>query len=260
MTQSTSYIAPTSKFSLRRTVKVAKYYWPSLKKQVLIYSCLSLGAGVAGFLLEGIPFATLFMVLLATAMTFMAYWAAAAFTSHSSLEIETSLPAKISERALFILAYTLIAVPILLFGPKLLSSWLLGICFDPAQNQQIAGDLSHRFATTFGWLDTLEMYVPIVTCLFAVFAYNKSRFTMGAVWSIVSIIGLGISGVVMGLFVVFRSTGSDLESFAGKLKTGDAAPFLSLLDNYAYWMIALYSLYILLMIVLFVRALNRKQL
>jgi len=192
----------TSTFSWQRTAIVAGYYLPSLRLQLILYPALSAAVGIINYFMFNTSVWGLFGGMMTLALQFMLYLAPIAFTRKSSQAIETILPATWTEKAIFIITYSLVVVPLLVYIPKFACTQLLNLFFDSDIAAFPFSNLSsfRNFA-----VNLVQDIVPTATCLFVVMNRTTNRALLGSVWAIVSLVIIGITGAIIGIIIIYDS-------------------------------------------------------
>lgn len=241
-------------FSWKRVAMVGRFYYPTLRNQIILYVTISAAVALAVSVMPINQFYQFIYSIMSLACTLMLWWGSGLF-ARSSRECDVSLPALWSEKAVFILFYTLIAVPLMVWLPGTLVRFVaelvnptgVGLFVISGGNVFIAGN-------PLG-LSSLQALIPITTCLYVVFRSAKSTFTRAAVWSVLSMVFLGI---VMVCVVMWRAVSLGLEHLNGA--NGDEVIRLLGLDFMQVVAYTVSVLYAALMIWLTVRAIRNMEL
>lgn len=206
----------TDNFSVRRAIAYGNLFSPWIQRQMILFPLISLVISVLsvflGFATIGIPF----IALLSFIPSFMVYFGSMVFGMHSDRYIETLVPAKWSEKAAFVCVYTIIVIPLLVTVPTQLVYWIV----DNFLKEWISGNhwlelrrIGTGFYANVLW-NTVQYLIPASVCLFALICYSSKRILMGAVWSMVSLIGLSIMGGIIGFISAFRLGKANLENMS----------------------------------------------
>lgn len=197
--------ATTDNFSWQRVGMVADYYYPMLRRQIILYPAISAAIGIATFFMYNSPVSTVFAGLLSLIITFMLYFGPTIFTRRSDRAMETLLPATYTEKSTFILLYTFIGIPLLAQGPYYLCQYILTLFVPTNDFFMQMTDLSNKvISKTFG-LNFMQTLVPLATCLYVVMRVKNNRAILGMVWGIVSTVGISIIGAIYGVILAFRT-------------------------------------------------------
>ncbi len=197
----------TSKFSWNRVGMIARYYYPSLKLQLLLYPLVSVVFGILTYIstkgnmdinVMGVM-GVLVLGVIGMTQPFMLYFAPG-FLVKSSRDIDVSIPALWTEKATFILLYFFIAVPILLYMPGKLCFILLQLIFQPETFDIYARGATLYFGSTTLSVSSLSDIIPLTVFAFVLFRAPKPSFGKAALFSIISLVTISI---IMGIAVLF---------------------------------------------------------
>lgn len=206
------------KFQWARVMAVARYYWPRLRNQVIAYPLVSLvvfalmilldkaGAGMLGDMLYGLT-------------GYLVMFGAIALVTRHDFDVTTVLPAKGSEKCVFILFYALVAIPLLVYAPgNLLSLIVYGEwIFSRTLNMSDMLDLD---AWVVIFSNMLSSAAAIGTCLWTIMANRRHRVVKGIIYPLFPALGFGIiTGIVISLQmftsgVVMAARASDADEVA----------------------------------------------
>lgn len=255
-------------FSWERLSMVARYYYPALKAQIILYPLVAIGLAVIQYALSRHEVGVLFGGMLSTVLNFMIYLAPCIFVRRGDRFIETLLPATGAEKSLFIISYCLIFIPLVTLGmnaavPQLLSTvWPI-----PDDVAAFATELNQAKAVMGGslWAQIAQEYIPLSTCMFCVMALKHNRMTMSIVWTIVSLVAISVAGAVLGIVIAlsegFRQGVADGMAAASPMD-GEALAMaiLSKLKGYLYTISGIAAAYTMLMTWLTYRKISGIQL
>lgn len=253
----------TDRFSWKRVAMVGRYYYPALRMQIILYPLISLAIGIATYTTRLWSLSALieaFYGILAVALSFMYYWAPTVFSRSNGRAIEVMLPARSSEKAAFILLYTIVGISALVWLPQLLCyiafTLISGDSSIFAAYDMVPLTTGKRIVAHM--LSALQALVPLCTCLLAVFAYKKSRVAMGILWSIVSLIGMALVAMI---YTIIYIASNGVERFSNiSLGGSDATEQLvRLVSPIAYVCGAFSLIYILIIIFFTVRTIYKTQ-
>lgn len=259
-------IQSKASFSFRRIGMVADFYYPIFKKQLWFYPLVSVLAGFITFFLSyfgsyfGLGMNGFLVGLISMAMMLMYYWSPC-ILSNDGREIEVSLPALWTEKAVFLLGYFLIFIPLILFVPMILVKLVLTAVLQP-ETALIELDSIGRSISVVGFklgVNSVEGLVALTTALCVMLCSRKRSFMRAAVLSIVANIGVGL---VSGLIIVswIFSTGFvQVKEMAESDHLDDIIKVLPI-DDMLFWTLLLCSVYSLVMIILSVRSIRKIQL
>lgn len=181
---------------------VVRFYWPRIRMQVILYPLISLVttgllvlATVTG-LKGGIVFGEWIFTL-------MLVFAPLAFVRYDSRSVDISLPALWSEKAVFMLGYVLVAVPLLvlvipavaqIFFPMLTSAALLWTQ-DYIPVDGVAGRIDFLLGTQLNcWTGS---FFPALLCLWMVLTFRHNIVLKTVLWSV----GMGLVYMVAQMVI-----------------------------------------------------------
>lgn len=247
----------TDRFSWRRVGMVARFFYPKLRSQIILFPMMAVALSLWVYLMPNTfvlkDMLTGFMYL---AVTLMLCWASGKFAG-SNRQCETMLPALWSEKALIVVVYSLIVVPLLLFVPQMLVDYVASLIDgDTLTLFGMGDDCIIVFGKELG-LKSTDTCFSITTCMFIACRSAKSTFVKSAVWSLLATIGFGL---LVGIaFVAIFSTkvctnAEALEGLNGS-EVIDALGISGLMYIF-YWISLAYSV---LMVYLTVRSFKKMQ-
>jgi len=214
--------AAVDRFNLGRVIMLGKYYSSPIKKQLLLYS----GITVLLYIMTVIPFKIpLFSFPAMLAIELMFYLSPIPFARDGGAVIDTMLPARVSEKYLFYLFHCLVSVPVVLAGSwmllYLLSFWWLDSAQPIWELFQFNSD-TFVFDGTYSPLivlsKILDNLVPLCTAMAVIVTARRSPVAKCFLGIFLSFISLLIAGIIIGISVVFTnwdkiSTISNLENY-----------------------------------------------
>lgn len=253
----------TDRFSWKRVAMVGRYYYPTLRLQIILYPLISLAVGIATYSTKLWYYSALieaFYGILSVALSFMYYWAPTVFSRSNGRAIEVMLPARSSEKSTFIVLYTLVGVSAMVWLPQLLC-YIAFTLISGDSSIFSAYDMLHlttgeRIAA--GLFSALQALVPICTCLLAVFAYKKSRVAMGILWSIISMIGMALLGIIYSIAYI-ASNGVERLSSIDYNGTDALEQITHIMSSLIYAGGAFSLIYVLAIIWFTVRTIHKTQ-
>lgn len=193
-----------NRFSFARLKQVAAFYYPALRLQIFLYPAISAAVGVLTYFMLQSALMAIFGGLMSFALSLMLYLAPLAFTRRSNRALEVMLPATWQEKATFIILYSIVVVPLLVYLPKYIFAKAIQMILGSSALTQLTDSLTD--AMSFNLLSEVQDFVPLVTCLFVVMKCRNNRAVLGGIFSITSLVALGIMGLVIGFIAAF-STG-----------------------------------------------------
>ncbi|MCI9606835.1 MAG: hypothetical protein HFJ94_01515 [Muribaculaceae bacterium] len=230
----------TDSFSLRRTLAFGKIFSPWIGRQLLFMPLISLAVAILTIVLATNPVGTLFCGLLSFVPAIMVYFGSLVFAYSNDRTMLAILPVKWSEKALFMIVYSLVVVPLCVDVPQILAD-RVAIWLDPDRLDSNVF-LSAKYTTqgvSASW-NYLQQLIPAAVCLTAVVFYTSRRILMPVVWTIVSVIGLSVLGGICGILSVVKLGASNLDVIAESNKDnpkaiinalmGEMQPYISILQ------------------------------
>lgn len=193
-------------FSWRRVALVAGYYRYFTDRQALVYLAISVLS--ATLLLVPMPKEAKLAIftLVWTALPVLFYFAPAVLAAKGDTRpVSRMLPARASERFVYLMLYFIVLVPAVLFLLPSLAEWLL--CNVPALRGE--GELEYLFELQYDKplvLSVLNIFGGVgtaLTCLFVTGRVRSSRVVKGILAALGAQFALGIIGAFYGLSKVF---------------------------------------------------------
>lgn len=229
----------TNSFSWHRFGMVARFYYPRLKLQIMLYPLLSLLSllltmAVARYDFMPIGPVTLLGIVLSAALWF----GPAIFTYHEGPEVEAMLPANKNEKAIFIMAYSLIAVPVLInlfqwIFSDMIQEMMTGTTFLSKMTE--ANNGVQVTSTEFeAFMDSLRhnkiimassviiSIFPSLVTLYVTMRARYNRIAWSLVWNIVYLVVICIAGVTAGFIDVLNRNISGLFESVSEMPEGSA--------------------------------------
>ena len=252
-------------FSWQRLSLVARYYYPLLRPQILIYPLTALVLAVIRSALNHSELGILSDGMLDSFLNFMMYFSPCIFAKRSDRYIETMLPATGAEKSVFILTYCLVILPLLTWGLHYCALAAIDY-FWPADDIVLAFKSSVNELNGIIGMSALvriaQDYIPLSTCLFCVMALKNNRMLLSMVWAVVSLIVITMLGAVAGVWVVMSEGFENLKELAETGADGDEVPryIIGQLKTFIYILSFAGVIYSLLMAWLTARKISRIQL
>lgn len=259
-------IQSSASFSFRRVGMVADFYYPIIKKQLWFYPLVSVLAGFITFFLSyfgsyfGLGMNSFIAGLISMAMMFMYYWSPC-ILSNDGREIEVALPALWTEKAVFMLGYFLIFIPVILFVPMIIVKLVLTVVFLP-ETPLIELDSIGRCIVIAGFnlgVNSVEGLVGLTTALCVMLCSRKRSFLRAAVLSIVANIAVGFVSCFIIVSWIFSAGFVQVKEMAESDHLDDLIQVLPI-DDMLFWTLLLSGIYSLVMIILSVRSIRKIQL
>lgn len=214
MNSITSY--PADRFSFGRLVMVARYYWPTVRMQVILYPAISLAAGILISLCRNNGDMALILTgLLSMPLSLLLNFGPLVFAVKSNQEIEAMIPARTSEKTTFLLLYNLVVMPFLILFPKFIVTYIFfpDFAMTLANDQEAQEVLRDILADNTFFMQAISMcstLMPVAVCTFCVFFFRKRRVLYSIIWTIVSIMVPAIAGIVFGIWFVLTDIASGM--------------------------------------------------
>lgn len=221
------------KFSWHRVAMIARYHYPNLRLQIILYPIISIVLGLlislgsANILSSGNSpagvgalqiISTIGVGISSLVLSFMFYFSPATFC-RPAREVEVSIPALWSEKATFTLLYLFVFIPLILYLPTI----VIRLIFDVFQTQETVNISAFGVGFNLGsqWF-TVEIFnslVPLAVCAYVVISRPKASFGRAAAMSIIALVGVGIINTVAVLITAFPELMSISKSDPDQLET-----------------------------------------
>lgn len=193
----------TTKFSIERFALTGHFYMPRLYRQAIFYAVFSLLAGILLVYSCHIMATIVFWEFTTFAFSLMISLGPLAFTTGSSLVIETAVPATGSEKSAFMLVYCFVALPLILLIP-FSAVVLIGL------EHMMTADPIKLWVLNYIWTDLQTsapshiMYVLVATavCLLSVCAFRRRRVIRSLLLVFGTYILIGIANLIHGLVIL----------------------------------------------------------
>ncbi len=245
-------LSDTDRTSWTRVMMVARYYYPRLKRQIIIYPLISLLLFPLSWTLwkAGMPVGYQ-MVL--NIIEWMIILGPIAFALCNSPEMSLSLPANGCEKGIFCMAYTFIAIPLLAGFPCWLFSALTGANVDVTEMFTETGVTMSadniRVVKTMGFFSSMAQ---MATCLWFVMASRHNRVLYGVLGTIGVGFVLGIISGFTGVIIGMR------DGFAG-VDPANPQQILDQVVDYIGYTLYLIIPWLVISLVMGWRAITRRQ-
>ena len=254
--------APVSdRFSWRRVGLVARFYYPRLRTQIIIYpltgillTLLSIFAAVTGG-------SEIIWPVVSSIVGFMLMFGPVSLGSRKGLEIETTFPATGAEKSTFIILYAMIGIPLLLLLPAAIGALLTPADITADFFAAKAFDMRRQLIDSTYGMVIFDEAAPMITCLWAVMAVKKNRVLMGIVWAIACNFAIGIAGGIYGIYIVFTTGLSD-----GRANLPMADPeaitgiVMDSINPFIMWISIVLAIYVIFALIKTVQCIKNRQL
>lgn len=244
-------IPVTNSFSWRRFMAVARFYYPRLRIQLLVYPLIAVFFSICIAIATNYESFELLTAPLVMAINAMISFGPRVFACRKGLETETLLPATATEKCTFILIYGLVVIPLLVLLPMLLMYFILPVDRSLEYIIQLISKSQNMFISKTYGLSLIQYCAPAITCLWSVMALKNNRVVMGIVWTFVYNTVLGIAGGIYGAYMAFKIGFKDGMDGVSKIDTAaltnriidDMAPYMTIVSVVVliYCIFALYK-------------------
>ncbi|MCM1484046.1 MAG: hypothetical protein NC043_06900 [Muribaculaceae bacterium] len=218
--------------SKTRIGMVAAYYYPLLKLQMVLYPCVAIALGIMQFVLSRTEIGFIFGSMLGTVINFMVYFAPCVFARRGDRYIEVLLPATGMEKSIFIIGYSLVVLPVVTWGLFAGTMFLLEKIWPYTPEMQEFADVINqgaRMVQGVWFVQRAQEYVPLSTCLYCVLTLKNNRMIMSMVWTVVSLIAMGLAGVIFGIVMALSGAFKDgfIDGVNGLEPSADSSDMLA---------------------------------
>lgn len=208
-------------FSWARTAKLGRFYFPRLKKQIIWYPVITIAISLLFILACQQGMGLLMYVILGIGIPAMIYFGPIIFASDSNLPMETMIPAKSSEKWLFVSLYSLIFIPLIVLAPA-------AICMLPAKSiieaDPIIGTMNIISKSLGNYSSVIQAVSTVATgamfisvCLYAVMSFTRSRILYSILAVFIAYFGWGAVTVILS----FVSSSRYIKSFSENANNTD---------------------------------------
>lgn len=183
---------------------VARFYGPLLRTPLILYPSISLSIGIlTGILYQwtlGIALASMLSLIISV----MFYFFPILFCRKDCQMIETTLPATVGERLTFYTVCCLVVNPLLSYGPYYLGKCAVGFFIQDNEFATLVAELTSMVGPGMWVLSTFQSLVPLTTCMMVALTFTRNRIGMSVVWTIVSVVLLGVASAVAGIILALH--------------------------------------------------------
>lgn len=254
-----SIAIPSPRFSWRRVAMVARYYYPSIRQFLIVIPIVTAGIGIGLFWTQrdSMGFFTLLTFFMNLTLGMSVFFGAGIFTTHSR-DLDITLPALWSEKAVYLLGMTFLILPLIIYVPYILTTMLCHLIFAPSEFSIGFADYGISICGEDLGLDSLSCLIPMSTCAFVVFRSIRSTFAKSVLWTILSLILIGIATSIYFIYILLQFSTNELEKIQGPEGGVYLAERLDV-SAAAWSATAVILLYFFTMVFLTCRALRRAQ-
>lgn len=202
-----------NRFSWERMSLLARYYMPAIKKQLLIYVIIILVYFIAGVMSQ-VPywFSGLFMMVWGICQfgyAYMFYLAPIAFSRYDDNALNTLIPARGDEKALFIIVYSLVLVPIFIVAvtsvfallARIIPGYEIDLLSNGFDNNALEREVWDTIFPEWSlWIYKITGYFWMTAIVLYVVTISRSNKVVKAV--LATIVVPMISGIIAGIIAV----------------------------------------------------------
>jgi len=198
----------TDNFSWRRVGEVAHYYSPVINRQLTAYGAASLIFAILLLMpFNGLAQTGIFSVIYTAIPLIFMLAPIALAKSGDTRVVNRMLPAKASEKYLFLLIYFLVIIPITVYALPELALWLY-TKIPAIQTEEMMGLiklrlLNYDYPITM-FMNVLSSVAAALTCLFVIEFAHHSRIIKAVVTVFGVQFAVGIMGAIYGVALVFQ--------------------------------------------------------
>ncbi len=217
-------------FSWRRVGMVGQFYFPRLKWQLIAYPIAAICLTLLTSVLIKIELPAVAIAPFSSIISYMVSLGPLFFTAMAAREVETSLPATNGEKTVFMILYSLIIIPLLVWIPQWLIQLLMFGSIAPISeilqhtmpsNSDIAIPQISQLATKSIPTNILSSFAVILVCLCTVVTLKRNRIILSIVFCIVyQIVITIVTSIYIGAKIV--NAGIFQKIASGKTTSPDA--------------------------------------
>lgn len=243
----TETLSHTDRTSWRRVAMVGRYFMPTIRRKLIAYPLVAVLLFYLAHWL-GLGQGDELDVLVLGCASYLVAFGPLVFAKHRGAEFFATLPALGLEKCIWVLGYTFIITPLIVFLPIDL---LCFIYYDEMNYQALSlkalsgemtmGMMSDGNLWRLGLVGLVSVVGEAATCLWAVWASRTSRTLHGLVATVAVMMGSGIIGAIAGVITALSSDhlGQDPINIAGEVMTNTltwAVPVGTIYAIFALWM------------------------
>ncbi len=173
-------------FSWKRVMMTGRFYWPDLKKQVILFPIITLICSVLIYNIKGDSVWGIMLIgNLNILLEAMFVFAPVALAVRQQRVIATMLPASARERFVFLALYFMVYVPLVIFGISYAVAAISGI-LNPDTTIMSLMEQAKKMIGNENTMINGTMWLPTSVCLLGVMYFKRNR----ALKSILVTIGL----------------------------------------------------------------------
>lgn len=187
-------------FSASRMATLIKYYYPTIRTQLIAFPTIALVLGVCMNLLYRHEVGFLFVSMLSTLSALMIYFGPMVFLTKSTRSLAVTLPATWVEKSCFIVVYSLVVINLLVNVPLMLSDFVLNNIFgEPEFMKALNNEITKYMDPSDGMIvRVLQCVMPASVCMYFVMSATRTRAKV-IIGTLASLFILVVTGIVWGL-------------------------------------------------------------
>lgn len=159
MTETT--ILPAPQTALRRFSLLAGFYWPALRRQTIIYPTVTVLLVIAGGLLSNYVDPGFLSAFLSMVFAVMFYWSVLPFAAVDHRAISSQLPVTAWQKLGFLLLFTYIWIPLLLYVSSFAATLVLELSDLPTVREFVKSSRDYSELTHLEMIGVYFLVLPI---------------------------------------------------------------------------------------------------
>lgn len=196
-------IPASDRFDWRRVALLGRYYWPNIRRQLVIYAVSLAVLDLCYALSQHSQWFTVLGVLGSLIAPYLFYLTPFAFVRDRDLTLSTMLPATAGERATFIFGYSMVLMPLFMAAVVALSSlvfWPISNTFWDFGASVLRSD---THGMSWGWM-VPTAYFPMCATLLVLLVTRKAHIIKGLIAAFAANI---FQAVLMGCIALWVAKG-----------------------------------------------------
>lgn len=234
-------------FSFPRFMMVARFYYPRLKKQIIILPIVAFVIGllsIVSFVKDMKGTYVIAALILGACYTFSPL----IFATRKGIEIETLLPATWVEKSVFIIGYCIVGISVLYFVPIFISEMVAHTFIDYSCKELYQRMVEQGIIYNISY-NIVNSIFYVVTCMTAVICSIRHRVLNGILWVILINIVFFTAGAIEGFLAATRA--ENLDEISSVVH--------DVMDPIHNWLIAVMITLIIAMILFTVHKIKNRQ-
>lgn len=227
----------TNRYSVERVMMVARYYRRPMLLMAAIYAVLTAALYLIATMSAIYMLSTFFQSMAMMFLAMMFYLGPLAFADEKSRQLSVLMPARASEKFTVMALWCVIVVP-LVIAASWTVMWVATLWVDTAvplweiYTSSIENELRSfmPYAYSFRLIQDL---IPMLVVMWVVLASRRGVVAKAVLAAIGTVVGLGISGVVIGVVAValmLKLNAGSLDYLQG---AGNSGEILSIMNAYS---------------------------